>query len=76
MLLAIWPQIRFLSLKYHVLQYLEGTEDACMQIWPRAQTVLGLGAYGPQKYFNFFLPFTVSYGLPEPSPSRRSRQVS
>ncbi len=24
-------------------------KDACMQIWYRVQTVLGLGAYGPQK---------------------------
>ena len=38
-----------------------------MQIWSRAQTVLGLGAYGPQKYFNLFLLFTLSYGPPKPS---------
>ena len=42
-------------------------EDVCMQIWSSAQTVLGLDAYGPQKCFNFFLPFTLSYRLPEPS---------
>ena len=45
----------------------EPFKDACMQIWSRAQTVLGLGAYGPQKYFNIFLSFTLSYGLPESS---------
>ena len=38
-----------------------------MQIWSCAQTVLGLGAYGPQKYHNFFLLFTLTYGPPEPS---------
>ncbi len=43
-----------------------------MQIWSCAKTVLGLfkkkiGAYGPQKGFNFFPPFTLSYGVPEPS---------
>ncbi len=28
-------------------------KDVCKQIWPSDQTVLGLGAYGPQKYFIF-----------------------
>ncbi len=46
---------------------LQPTKDVCMQIRSHAQTVLGLAAYGSQKYFNSFLPFTLSYRLPEPS---------
>ena len=49
---------------YLVLPYIE---DVCMQIWSRAQTVLGLEVYGPQNISIFSLPFTVSYGLPKPS---------
>ncbi len=35
-------------------------------LWMYADTVLGLYAYEPQKCFDFFLPFTLCYGLPEP----------
>ena len=43
------------------------TLKRCMHIWPCDQTVFGLGAYGPQKCLNFFLPFTLRYGPPEHS---------
>ncbi len=38
----------------------------CVQISAMNLANLGLGAYGPQNYFNFFLAFTGSYGLPKP----------